>query len=519
MNENNENKLPEEKEPSEHKSGEDTKAFNWEWSDSSDKESADDKTPDELDEGQNEADAEDTRASDSSANAAQEDISGDADSIDSTDGSSDAGSVVNTDTGNNTEEVGDTLDTSRRSRSDRTLQFSCILSACSLILLVLFSLSLLLGIFPVNGKEVVFIGVSDSGATEPDVDASPELLEDFLNSVVIIKASSPLSASSAGTGVIISEDGYIVTNYHIIAGHTDVTVQLYGEKVSVGAEVLGFHESDDIAVLKIDRKGLRAAPFADSDTVRYGETVYAIGCPEGTEYAWSISRGVVSCPLRELMIYDSEGVLEMKLNMVQTDAQINHGNSGGPLINVRGEIVGINTRKLTWSSNLDSGSNQIPVEGMGFALPADGVAIDVASIIEKGHADNVSSGISIPRPLIGITGVGVEAKTYYKNIITNGQSGIEKVTKEYAESDPENTFYAAVSGVYVSAVSSGSDAANHLRKGDIIIEINGSPVSIIYDVMDIVNQHNGGDIVSVTYYRDGKHHTVDLTLHTSKDLG
>jgi S1-C subfamily serine protease len=194
------------------------------------------------------------------------------------------------------------------------------------------------------------------------------------------------------------------------------------------------------------------------------------------------------------------------MNVVQTDAAVNHGNSGGPIINVRGEIVGIVTFKRTDSA------------GMGFALPADGVLIDVTAIIETGSAANVSSGIYMPRPLMGITGVGVKADTYYKNVMNNGQSAIEEVDEAYAKANPNTTFYAPVAGVHVSLTSPGSDAAKHLKVNDVITEVNGKPVASIYDVMDIVNAFNGGDKIAVTYYRDGKYPTVELTLKTSREL-
>ncbi len=393
-----------------------------------------------------------------------------------------------------------------KEKKSRALPVSCILSACSIFVLVAFALSLMLGIFPVGGRQVINIGISNLGPTQPDTEATPELLEDFLSSVVLVQARTATSIST-GTGVIITKDGYIVTNYHVIENTETVTVQFYGEKVAIPAEVVGFHEDDDVAVLKVDRTGLRAAPFAKTEEVRYGEKVYAIGNPEGAEFSWSITQGIVSCPLRQLMLYNNEGILEKKMNVVQTDASVNHGNSGGPLINVRGEIVGIVTLKRSDSA------------GMGFALPANGVLADVTAIIETGNADNANSGISMPRPLLGITGVGVEAKTYYRNIVAGGQTSIEKVDEDYAKANPKTTFYAAVAGVYVSAVSEGSDAATKLRENDIITEVNGKPVTIIYDVMDIVNEFNGGDKVTIKYYRDGKYYTTEITLGTSKTLG
>ncbi len=388
----------------------------------------------------------------------------------------------------------------------RALTTACLLSACSILLLVVVALSLILGIFPINGRQAVFIGVSNSGATNPNEDASPELIESFLHSVVIIKGENALSTGT-GTGVIISDDGYIVTNYHVIGNMTNVTVQLYGENNENAAEVIGFHEDDDVAVLKISRTGLRAATFANSNDVRYGERVYAIGMPEGVEFSWSVTQGIVSAPLRQLMIYDDTGTLEKKMNVVQTDASVNPGNSGGPIINVRGEVVGIVTLRRSSST------------GMGFALPASGVLIDVASIISYGHADNVESGISMTRPLLGITGVGVEANKYYTNVDTDDGTVREEVDEEFAKENPLTTYYTPVAGVRVNSVVEGADAAKHLRSGDIITEVNGQAVAMIYDVMEIVNMYNGGDKVTVKYYRNGKYYTAKITLGSSKTLG
>ena len=404
----------------------------------------------------------------------------------------------------------------KREKKGNALSLAAILSATSIVLLIAFALMIVLGIFPIltNGQitnvggttHTTNITVSNLGKTEPDSAASTDLLADFMSSVVLIQARSNLGIST-GSGAIITEDGYIVTNYHVIEGADTVTVQLYGEDVAVDAAVVGYHVNDDIAVLKIAREGLRAATFAKSSDVRYGEKVYAIGNPEGAEFAWSVTTGIVSSPNRQLMFYGDDGVLEKKMNVVQTDAPVNPGNSGGPLINVRGEIIGIVTLKRSDSA------------GMGFALPADGVLIDVVAIMQTGRADHVSSGIYMPRPLLGITGVGVKGETYYKNVTTNGQSGIEEVDEAFAATHPKTTFYAAVTGVYVSAISDGSDAANHLKVGDVITAVNGKPVAIIYDVMDVVNAFNGGDSVEITYYRDGEYHTARVTLKTSREIG
>ncbi len=388
-----------------------------------------------------------------------------------------------------------------RKKRNAALGVSCILSACSIVLLVAFAFAVMIGLFPVNLNYAPSI---NNTPTSPESEADPSLIEDFLDSVVVVKGTG-ITSISTGTGVIISTDGYIITNYHVIEGCSSVTVELYGEQKAEKAEVIGYHEDDDVAVLKIKRSGLRAAAFVDSNAVRYGEKVYAIGTPEGAEYGWSVTQGIVSCPDRQLMIYDDEGVLEKKMNVVQTDASVNHGNSGGPIINVRGEVVGIVTLKRSDSA------------GMGFALPANGVLIDAEAIIKSGNADSVNSGISMPRPLLGVTGVGVVEGTYYESFSNEEGSGVSVVEEEYAKKNPNTTFYAAITGVYVSATSAGSDAAKHLREGDIVTEINGNPVATIYQVMDIINEYNGGDSVTVKYYRSGSYHSVDLTLRAANE--
>ena len=478
-------------------SGEDIKAFNWEWREAEEK-PADEKPVEEISAEENPAEEDSTEE-----NPVEEDSADEQPAAEAT--AEKASEESTEETPLEEEKATEEKQDKKQEKKSRILAVSCIMSACSIVLLVAFALSVMLGIFPLGGREIINIGVSDLGETKPGTEASSDLLEDFLNSVVLIQARSETSIST-GTGVIITENGYIVTNYHVIEATETVTVQLYGEDIAIEAEVVGYHADDDVAVLKIEREGLRAAPFAKSKDVRYGEKVYAVGNPEGAEFSWSIAAGIVSSPKRQLMFYNSEGILEKKMNVVQTDAAVNHGNSGGPIINVRGEIVGIVTFKRTDSA------------GMGFALPADGVLIDVTAIIETGSAASVSSGIYMPRPLIGITGVGVKGDTYYKNVMNNGQSAIEEVDEAYAKANPNTTFYAPVSGVHVSLTSAGSDAAKYLKVNDVITEVNGKPVASIYDVMDIVNAFNGGDKITVTYYRDGKYTTVELTLKTSREL-
>ncbi len=371
---------------------------------------------------------------------------------------------------------------------------SIILSACSILLLVAISAAVMLGL--IDGSGAVQILVSDNGPTaSAEGEASSALLEEVMNSVVVISTNTPVGTGT-GSGIIVTENGYIATNFHVIEDASSITVFLYGSDEAIPAEVVGFHEGDDIAVIKIEQDGLRPATFAKSSDCRLGEKVYAIGSPEGAEFGWSVTQGIISCPLRRIMLYDNEGVLEKKMNVVQTDTPVNHGNSGGPLINVRGEVVGIVTLKLSDSA------------GMGFALPSDGALKDIFAIIQHGHANDVDSGISSGRPLLGITGVGVVEGTWYEDMGTQ----IREVDEAWAEMYPNRSFYAEISGVYVSKLTPGLDAEKKLKVGDIITEVSGTKVYNIYQIMSVVNSMDAGDSLSIKYYRDGQYDTTSITL-------
>ena len=246
---------------------------------------------------------------------------------------------------------------------------AAILSALSILVLLTLTVGLMLGLIPIGGGgngDVSYIQIAGNNSQTNYSDDSA-MIEDFLNSVVIVSIEQA-TGTGTGTGVILTEDGYIVTNYHVVEGATNIYVKLYGTNQNIKAKLVAYMEHDDIAVIKIDKTGLRRATFvADNSTCRVGERVYAIGAPEGTDYGWSVSQGIISCVNRDLKIYDSEGTMEKKLRTIQTDAPVNHGNSGGPLINSRGEVVGIVTMKL--ASHYTASGELNVIENMGFALP------------------------------------------------------------------------------------------------------------------------------------------------------
>jgi serine protease Do len=393
--------------------------------------------------------------------------------------------------------------TSAKEKVRGSILTASILSSVSILLLASVTVCALLGVFPSRDFGSVSIGVSGNGPVQyQDYEASPDMLEDVKHSVVVINTVSA-SSQGVGSGIILNEQGYIVTNYHVIDGASTIYVKLYDKTSSEKAEVIGFSEKDDIAVIKIKATGLRPASFAKNENSRVGDKVYAIGSPEGDEFSWSVTQGIISSTDREIKIYDNEGILEKKMYVIQTDASVNPGNSGGPIVNVRGEVVGIVTLKLTDSA------------GMGFAIPSDGAVELISAIIETGSAEGVTSSVSKGRPLIGITGGGVRAGEWYEYI--EGVSTPNIVTEEYAKAHPDTCIYAEISGVRISAITPGLDAENKLKINDIITKINGFEVYDIYSVMDIINKLNGGDEIEITYYRGGEYNTVTITLGTASN--
>ena len=384
-----------------------------------------------------------------------------------------------------------------RKKKHTAMNAAMILSSVSIILLLALFFSISFGLISIDGIKVVYLNLANkSPASQNSFDSTSEMIEDFKSSVVIVSAEL-VGGSGTGTGIIVSSDGYIVTNYHVVDEATNVYVKLYKSDGYAKAELVGYSKHDDIAVLKIEREGLRAASFASNCAdFLAGERVFAIGSPDGADYSWSVTQGIISAVNREIKFYGSDGVMTKKWRVMQTDTPVNPGNSGGPLIDSNGTVVGIVTSKL--ENN----------EGMGFALPADGAIEIIAAIIEKGSADHIKSSISSGRPLIGVTCVSVEANVWYKNT----DLGIEPVSEPYAIAHPDTTFFPKEDGVYVKFTDPARDAHGKLLPGDIITEVNGTRVYTQYQLMDELYNFHGGDNVSIKYYRDGEYFDVNIIL-------
>ena len=271
--------------------------------------------------------------------------------------------------------------------------------------------------------------------------------------------------AASGSGFIFSDDGYILTNHHVISGASSVTVTMY-DGTKYDAMIVGSDESNDIAVLKIEAENLTPVILGNSDTVNVGDTVVAIGNPLG-ELTFSLTSGVVSALNREVTF--SGGI---SMDLIQTDAAINSGNSGGALFNLYGEVVGITNAK--YSSN---SSGQASIDNIGFAIPMNSVRSIVESIIENGY---------IAKPYIGIT--------------------VSTVTEEIMA-------YGLPAGASVQAVEENSPAAKAgLQTNDIITKVGDTDITTHSELIDIIGSTTPDDVVTLTVYRNGSYITIDVTI-------
>lgn len=303
-------------------------------------------------------------------------------------------------------------------------------------------------------------------------------------------SDSDLSIASEGSGVIYKKDGnsaYVVTNNHVVDGASQIEIML-SDGTKVVGELVGTDTYSDIAVVKIaSDKVTTVAEFADSDKVTVGETAIAIGSPLGTDYANSVTQGIVSSLSRTVTMTNDDGDT-ISTNAIQTDAAINPGNSGGALINIEGQVIGINSSKI--SSTSDSGSGN-SVEGMGFAIPAN----DVVKIINQLEANG-----KVIRPALGIT---------MANLSDLSTTTISRL----------NIPTSVTSGIVVASVQSGMPAEGTLKKYDVITAIDDKDVSSTTDLQSVLYGHSTGDSIKVTFYRgtDKKTETIKLTK-TTQDL-
>jgi len=289
-------------------------------------------------------------------------------------------------------------------------------------------------------------------------------------------------AEASGSGFIYSADGYIITNHHVIEDASKITVVLFDGN-EYEATLVGSDDLSDIAVLKItpdENTKLIPMEIGNSDDLVVGEPVVAIGCPAGVEFIGTVTDGIISAINRNVELTDSYGTVEKTMTLIQTNATINHGNSGGPLINAKGQVIGINTLKL--SSNY---------EGIGFSIPMNGASPIISQLIEHGKVvERTDEDFAYGKGMIGINGTEI--------------------------SDDEAEYYGIPKGVLVVQIDRGSSAsAAGLRRGDIITHYNGTKVSTVEEINNLKGSARAGTQVTLTVYRDGddgKGETFDIVF-------
>ena len=319
-----------------------------------------------------------------------------------------------------------------------------------------------------------------TGKVELELDKSPESVENVpqegglslqaiyagtIDSVVSISCTVE-GGTRSGTGVILSENGYIVTNTHVVEDAASIQVRLTDDRM-LPANVVGADVVSDLAVLIVNASDLSPADFGDSSALRVGDTVVAIGDPLGTEFRGTMTDGIVSAINREVSISGRT------MTLIQTNAALNSGNSGGPLLNCYGQVIGINTMKMGDSMSVAG------VEGLGFAIPSNTVTEIVNQIISQGYVSG--------RPYVGLS--GEEVSLFYQ------------------------FYYHLPSGLYITQIDPGSPAQETgLETGDILLTVDNTRIYGLADFETALYAYSPGDTLNITIYRNGQQYSGTITI-------
>ncbi|MBR0160647.1 MAG: trypsin-like peptidase domain-containing protein [Oscillospiraceae bacterium] len=344
---------------------------------------------------------------------------------------------------------------------------------CLLLIAALFFGCGLAGITPAaSAEQAAVLTLASDDRSEL---SAADLYEQNVNATVGITTSGRTTSrygygytyQASGSGFIITSDGYILTNYHVIDGSDTVTVATYDNE-TFDAKIVGYDESNDIAVLKIDAENLKPVTVGDSDRLRVGDTVYAIGNPLG-ELTFSLTRGIVSALSRN--ISTSSGA---SMNLIQTDCAINSGNSGGALFNEFGEVIGITNAKYS-ASNM---YNEAEIDNIGFAIPINSVTGIVSSIIENGY---------VLKPYIGIAVSPISEETA-------GITGIK-------------------AGAVVRDVTAGAPADQAgIQVNDVIVKVGDTDITDSNTLVQAISRANPGDVMTFQIYRQGEEIQLDVEI-------
>ncbi|MBO4366258.1 MAG: trypsin-like peptidase domain-containing protein [Clostridia bacterium] len=305
---------------------------------------------------------------------------------------------------------------------------------------------------------------------------------------IYVETSGRYAAAYIGSGFVLTPDGYIATNQHLVEGGTKFTVTFY-DGTKYEAKLIGEDEMRDLAVLKIDAQDLKVLEIGDSSALRSGQTVIAIGTPYDISLAGTMTCGIVSGVNREVAMTDDYGRAQKTMTLIQTDATINPGNSGGPLINLAGQVVGINFMKL-----------QNEYEGLGFAIPINNAIQIFNQLIQYGKVvQDPSEDFVFARARIGVT-------------VSNVDAGLESISVKPTANYPAE-------GAFVVSVEPASSVyAEGLRQYDIIVEFNGQKITGVSDLTEAVGSRKAGETVTMRFYSfntrftDGEYKTITFQL-------
>lgn len=336
----------------------------------------------------------------------------------------------------------------------------------------------------VSPNKDTFITKKDVTITDTGI---AESVEKVYDAVVVVTAYEGEQVISSGTGFVYKTDNskaYILTNAHVITNADKITVRLTNDSV-IEAKLEGLHDYEDIAVLTINKKdSIHKAKIGKSDDLRVGDTAFTVGAPLDSLYSWTVTRGIISGKDRMLEVsYNNSNTPDYVMKVIQTDAAINSGNSGGPLCNANGEVIGITSLKLIRSG----------VEGMGFAIPIE-KAVNTAESILKGETSKT--------PYLGIGMLNLSSARYY----TEFKSSIENSKLS--------------TGVILTDVEKNKPAHKAgLAKNDIIIELNDEKIPSIAYLRYELYRYKVGDTITVKYVRDGKTKTTKIILESNLNMG
>ncbi|MBR2011039.1 MAG: trypsin-like peptidase domain-containing protein [Clostridia bacterium] len=346
-----------------------------------------------------------------------------------------------------------------------------------------------------TNERTVFVKEYDNGDSGL---LAPEQAADVIKKSTVTVSVRTQTGTAIGSGFIYTADGYICTNHHVVENAVTVQVIL-PDGEAVDATVVGTDEMADLAVLKINKTGLSPVKIGRSATALVGESVVAVGTPAKLDYAGTATFGKISATNRIVALTDDSGVVNKKMTVLQTDASVNPGNSGGPLANMYGEVIGVVVMKVSYFGGT-------VFDGIGFAIPIDGARIVIDAIIANGKFEG-ENPIATGRSLLGVTGRGVVGGYWYSDLTADSVSQSETEKAGYT--------YMPYDGVYVINVS-GANAVEKLQQGDVITKINGLNMYTVYDIINQVNRFPANQTVTLTVKRpDGAEYrelNIDIVL-------